>query len=566
MNNISELSLSDSIYKALRDMNFEQLTDIQELAIPILLEGKDLIGQSQTGTGKTAAFAIPLLEKVDPVIKSPQAIILCPTRELAVQVANEFNKIGKYMRNIKTVAVYGGEPIYRQITQLKRGAQIIIGTPGRTIDHINRGTIKLDDIHTMILDEADEMLKMGFREDIEQVLSNMDTANVQTVLFSATMPQSIIDITKHYQKDPELIKVKSKLITADTITQQYLEVKRSHKIEAISRILEVDKPNRCIVFCNTKSSVNDVCDALMLRNFPSDKIHGDLKQEMRMDVLKKFNNSQINVLVATDVAARGLDIQNVDIVINYDVPDKADYYVHRIGRSGRAGKEGRAITLVSTGDRRLLRDITSYTKTVIEKISIPTNIEVNASKITDFIEELDEIIKGGDMHEYMTILNQIDTVHPLEEICAALIKKILSLDVNHHENDINFSVGDDKGRQRQAFGNNRDRGSRDRNDRDGDRGSSAPRSRKRDDKDMVRMFFNVGNKDNLKPKHILGAIAGECNVKGSQIGAIDMLDKFTFVDVHKDIAKIVLKKMEGNKINNKKVSVEIAKTSKEKSI
>ncbi|PKM53648.1 MAG: ATP-dependent RNA helicase, partial [Firmicutes bacterium HGW-Firmicutes-3] len=423
MNNISELSLSDSIYKALKDMNFEQLTDIQELAIPILLEGKDLIGQSQTGTGKTAAFAIPLLEKVDPVVKSPQAIILCPTRELAVQVANEFNKIGKYMRNVKTVAVYGGEPIYRQITQLKRGAQIIIGTPGRTIDHINRGTIKLDDIHTMILDEADEMLKMGFREDIEQVLSNMDTANVQTVLFSATMPQSIIDITKNYQKDPELIKVKSKLITADTITQQYLEVKRSHKIEAISRILEVDKPSRCIVFCNTKSTVNDVCDALMLRNFPSDKIHGDLKQEMRMDVLKKFNNSQINVLVATDVAARGLDIQNVDVVINYDVPDKADYYVHRIGRSGRAGKEGRAITLVSTGDRRLLRDITSYTKTVIEKISIPTNIEVNASKITDFIEELDEIIKGGDMHEYMTILNQIDTVHPLEEICAALIKK-----------------------------------------------------------------------------------------------------------------------------------------------
>jgi ATP-dependent RNA helicase DeaD len=568
MNNISELSLSDSIYKALKDMNFEQLTDIQELAIPILLEGKDLIGQSQTGTGKTAAFAIPLLEKVDPVVKSPQAIILCPTRELAVQVANEFNKIGKYMRNVKTVAVYGGEPIYRQITQLKRGAQIIIGTPGRTIDHINRGTIKLDDIHTMILDEADEMLKMGFREDIEQVLSNMDTANVQTVLFSATMPQSIIDITKHYQKDPELIKVKSKLITADTITQQYLEVKRSHKIEAISRILEVDKPSRCIVFCNTKSSVNDVCDALMLRNFPSDKIHGDLKQEMRMDVLKKFNNSQINVLVATDVAARGLDIQNVDVVINYDVPDKADYYVHRIGRSGRAGKEGRAITLVSTGDRRLLRDITSYTKTVIEKIAIPTNIEVNASKITDFIEELDEIIKGGDMHEYMTILNQIDTVHPLEEICAALIKKTLSLDENHHENDINFKVGDDTGRQRQSFGSNRDRGSRDqsaRGDR-GERGAGAPRNRKRDDKDMVRMFFNVGNKDNLKPKHILGAIAGECNVKGSQIGAIDMLDKFTFVDVHKDIAKIVLKKMEGNKINNKKVSVEIAKTSKDKSI
>lgn len=550
MSNINEMNLSESIIRAISDMGFETLTPIQEKTIPVLMEGRDLIGQSQTGTGKTAAFAIPLLEKVDPVIKRPQAIILCPTRELAVQVANEFKKISRYMQGVKTVAVYGGEPIYRQITQLKKGAQIIIGTPGRTIDHINRRTIRMDDVDTMILDEADEMLKMGFREDIEEVLSSMNDER-QTILFSATMPQSIIDITKNYQKDPELIKVTSKVVTADTIKQQYVDVHRAHRLEAISRVLEVQQPNRCIVFCNKKSTVNDVTDALLLRNFPSDKIHGDLKQEMRMDVLKKFNNSQIQVMVATDVAARGLDIQNVDLVINYDTPENPDYYVHRIGRSGRAGKEGRAITMVSGGmDRRMLKEIERYTKKRIVKIQIPTSTEVQASKVSDFIQEIDDIIATGDMHEYMAILNQIDTVHPLEEVCAALIKKALSLETDDTvKDDINYSYRDD----RRTYGERS--GGHSSGRRDGNRGG------RRDDKDMVRMFFNVGTKDKLKPKHILGAIAGECNVRGKQIGSIDMLDNFTFVDVHQDISKKVLKKMHGNKINNKKVSVEIAKQS-----
>lgn len=553
MSNIYELGLSDSIIKAITDMGFEKLTPIQEKAIPIMMEGKDLIGQSQTGTGKTAAFAIPVLEKVDPVIKRPQVIILCPTRELAVQVANEFQKIAKYMHGVKTVAVYGGEPIYRQISQLKKGAQVIIGTPGRTIDHINRGTIRMDDIHTMILDEADEMLKMGFREDIEQVLSHMQEER-QTILFSATMPQTIINITKNYQKDPELIKVTTKVVTADTIKQQYVDVHRAHRIEAISRVLEVSQPSRCIVFCNKKSTVNDVTDALLLRNFASDKIHGDLKQEMRLDVLKKFNNSQIQVMVATDVAARGLDIQNVDLVINYDTPDNPDYYVHRIGRSGRAGKDGRAITMVCGGmDRRMLKEIERYTKKSVEKIQIPTSTEVQASKIGDFIKEIDEIIKEGDMHEYMAILNEIDTVHPLEEICAALIKKSLSVsNEDNQEEDINYTFRDNRRHSDSRGGNDRY-----------NRGDRGPRKR-RDDKDMVRMFFNVGVKDNLKPKHILGTIAGECNVRGKQIGSIDMLDNFTFVDVHKDIAKVVLKKMDGNKIGSKKVSVEIAKKSRKR--
>ena len=561
MSNIHDLNLSESIVKAVTEMGFENFTPIQEKAMPIMMDGRDLIGQSQTGTGKTAAFAIPVLEKVDPVIKRPQVLILCPTRELAVQVANEFNKISKYMSGVRSVAVYGGEPIYRQIQQLKKGAQVIIGTPGRTIDHINRNTIKTEDIHTMILDEADEMLKMGFREDIELVLTRLPKDR-QTILFSATMPQSIINITKHYQNDPALIKVTTNIVTAETITQEYVDVHRANRIEAISRVLEVSRPGRCIVFCNKKSTVNDVTDALMLRNFSSDKIHGDLKQEMRMDVLKKFNNGQVQVMVATDVAARGLDIKNVDLIINYDTPDNPDYYVHRIGRSGRAGKEGRALTMICGGmDRRMLKDIERYTKKSLNKIQIPTNSEVQASKVSDFIAGIDAIIKEGNMHEYMAILNEFDTVHSIEEICAALIKKSLQSDSEGKKSeDINYAFKDSKS----SYNDRNSRGrndSRSRNDR-GDRSSSKPR---RDDKDMVRMFLNVGVKDNLKPKNILGAIAGECDIRGKQIGSIDMMDNFTFVDVHKDVSEKVLKTMNGNKINNKKVSIEVAKKSKRRS-
>ncbi len=552
MSNINELNLSESITKAVAEMGFESFTQIQEQSIPIMLEGKDMIGQSQTGTGKTAAFAIPLLEKIDPVNRRVQAMILCPTRELAVQVANEFRKLSKYMAGIRTVAIYGGEPIYRQIQQLKKGAQIVIGTPGRTIDHINRGTIKTDDVHTIILDEADEMLKMGFREDIETIMESTDEDR-QTILFSATMPQSIIDITKNYQNNPEMIKVTTKVVTADTISQDYVDVHRAHRIEAISRVLEVSRPDRTIIFCNKKSTVNDVTDALLLRNFPSDKIHGDLKQEMRLDVLKKFNNGQIQVMVATDVAARGLDIQNVDLVINYDTPDNPDYYVHRIGRSGRAGREGRAITMICGGmDRRMLKDIERYTKRKVTKIQIPTSTEVQASKTNDFVQEIDSIINGGDMHEYMAILNEFDTVHTIEEICAALIKRTLQLEGgNEHDEDINYSFKDSR------RGNDSQRDTRGRR---GD-GDQRPRKPRRSDKDMVRMFLNVGVKDHLKPKHIMGAIAGECGIRGKEIGAIDMMDNFTFVDVHQDVAKKVLKKMNGNKINNKKVNIEIAKKS-----
>ncbi len=547
INDFEFLDVSEQIKKSIREMGFTKMTKIQKQTIPLLLDGQDVIGQSQTGTGKTAAFAIPILEKIDPVIKRPQALVLCPTRELAVQVANEFKKMMKFTFNMRAVAVYGGEPIYRQITQLKKGAQIIIGTPGRTIDHIKRGTIKTENINSMVLDEADEMLKMGFREDIEKVLSSIDDDR-QTVLFSATMPQSIIDITNNYQKDPKLVQVTPENIAAKTVKQQFIDVHRNDRIEAISRVIEVSKPKRCIIFCNKKSTVNDVTDELIFRNFLSDKIHGDLKQEMRMDVLKKFNDGLLSVLVATDVAARGLDIKNVDLVINYDTPDNPDYYVHRIGRSGRAGREGRAITIISgSTDRRLLKDIERYTGKAVDKLRIPTSVEVKESKISEFVKEINEVIKDGDLHHYMAVLNEIDTVYSIEEIAAALIKMaIYSKKDEDYKNDINYKIKEEKG------GGSRGR----------ERGRSKRDKRKDRDRNKQRLFLTVGNKDKVNAASILKFVAKEGKIKGKQIGSIDIFDKFSFIDVEKEYAKKVVKNVSGKKLNGRKVKIEMAKNKK----
>jgi ATP-dependent RNA helicase DeaD len=535
------MNVLDEIKKAVKEMGFRELTAIQEESIPLLLEGRDIIGQSQTGTGKTAAFAIPILQKMDMSVKTPQVLIMCPTRELAVQVAGEFRKIAKYMPSVKVLSVYGGEPISRQIMALKRGVQVIIGTPGRTIDHIRRKTLMVDTIHTLVLDEADEMLKMGFREDIETVLKMISNER-QTVLFSATMPKPILDITKKYQNDPKLIKIQTKIVTADTIKQEYVEVDARHKTEALFRILKVNKPKKCIVFCNKKSVVDNIVDNLQARGYIAEKIHGDLKQELRLNVLKKFNNDIVNIMVATDVAARGLDIQNVDLIINYDVPENEDHYVHRIGRSGRAGKEGRSITIVSNGDQWRIRNIMNYTNKKIDKNDIPTLEEVNKKNIENFIDEVVDTIEKENLQDCYDILEQFDKEkYSVEEVAAALIKLNIKLHGKSELNDINLKY------TKQTRGYNEDRKTS---------GNRRPSKKRRDD--MTRMFINVGKKDDIKPNHILGAIIGECGVSGKHIGTIDMLEKFSFVDVDNDVAKKVLKNLKNKKINGRKVNIEIA--------
>lgn len=536
------MNVLEEVNRAVIDMGYTELTPIQKQTIPLLLEGNDVIGQSQTGTGKTAAFAIPILQKINPELRKPQALILCPTRELAVQVANEFRKLTKYLHGIKAVAIYGGEPINRQIYALKGGAQIIIGTPGRTIDHINRHTIRLTNIHTVVLDEADEMLKMGFREDIELILEGIPEGK-QMVLFSATMPKSILDITKKYQKDPKLVKIQTDVVTAETIDQEYCEVLPDHKTEALCRILDVNKPTRCIVFCNKKKIVDEVADSLIDRGYTSEKIHGDLKQEHRMNVLSKFNSGKIDVMVATDVAARGLDIQEVDLIINYDVPEKEDYYVHRIGRSGRAGKKGRSITLVTKAERRLMQEIMEYTNKSIQKHYIPTIEEVNDSNIESFLSEVISVVEEEGLERYLRILDKVDKEkYSMEKIAAALIKMNVMVHEQTELNDINVNFSDYKTKRTDS--------NRKRTFRSEGKGRMKPGS--------TRVFINIGKKDGVKASHILGAIVGECGIHGSKVGSIDILDKFSFVDIEDDSAKKVLKKLKNAKIKDKKVNVEIA--------
>ena len=351
-----DLQINDNIKRAVLEMGFEEPSPIQAQAIPRILTGIDVIGQAQTGTGKTAAFSIPILEMVDPEDKSLQAVVLCPTRELAIQVSTEIRKIGKYMHGIKTLPVYGGQPIDRQIKSLKSGVQVVIGTPGRVIDHINRKTLKMDKVKMVILDEADEMLDMGFREDIEMILDKTPEER-QTTFFSATMPKGILDLTKKFQKDPEHIKVVRKELTVPNIKQYYIETKSANKLEVLCRLVDVYDPKLSVVFCNTKRGADELVSDLQARGYFADALHGDLKQTQRDIVMDKFRNGTIDILVATDVAARGIDVDDVEAVFNYDLPQDEEYYVHRIGRTGRAGRTGISFTFVFGKEMRKMKDI-----------------------------------------------------------------------------------------------------------------------------------------------------------------------------------------------------------------
>lgn len=567
--NFNELVSNSNILKAIEEMGFTTPTEIQEKSIAMINSGVDMIGQSQTGTGKTAAFAIPILEKMDPNVRKTQVLILCPTRELSVQVAGEFKKLSKFMAGVRVVPIYGGEPIYKQIAELKKGAHVIVGTPGRLIDHINRKTIKFDSIHTIIMDEADEMLKMGFREDIELILGSVD-GTPQKIMFSATMPKPIIELTEKYLDSPANIKIKSTGLTTSTVIQQYCAVKERYKSEALFRLLDAKAPERCIVFCNTKKSVDDITDELQAKGYWSDKIHGDLKQELRLSVLHKFNAGVLNVMVATDVAARGLDIQNVDLVINYDVPDKEDYYVHRIGRSGRAGKPGESITLASSRDRVRLHSIEYYIKKKIDKIPVPSLQETNEKKMEKFIDDLMENMNQDVLDHYEPIIHKIEAKgYSVELLAATLLKDALTLHDMVEEQDINdhnFLKGRTE-RSSERSGRSSDRG----NDRGRSlRGERSERSDKsvRSDKPgfkgkriegQTRIFISIGKVHDATVKDVLGAITGECNVDGRNIGAIDMYDKFSFVDVsEKDVPKI-LKTLKDKRIKGRKINVEVAK-------
>ena len=399
-------AIDERIIRAVEEMGFETMTPIQEQAIPAMLEGKDIIGQAQTGTGKTAAFGIPVLQSVDPDSKALQAIILCPTRELAMQASEEIRRFGKYLHGIKVLPIYGGQDISRQIRMLSKGVQIIVGTPGRVMDHMRRHTIKTDQIRIMVLDEADEMLNMGFREDIETILKDMPEQR-QTALFSATMPKPILDITRKYQKDDAVyLKITPKEVTIPLIKQAYYQIHKKDKEEVLARLLDYYQPKRALIFCNTKKMVDELTERLKDRGYQAEGLHGDLSQNQRDTVMNLFRGGRTDILIATDVAARGIDVDDVEAVFNYDVPEDIEYYVHRIGRTGRAGRTGRSFTLVCGREIYKLRDIERICHTKIKERNIPSVAEITSVKSEKILSEVLETMEKKNLDRTMAFLQE----------------------------------------------------------------------------------------------------------------------------------------------------------------
>lgn len=519
-----EINISRDILKAVEDMGFEETTPIQTNAIPLALEGRDIIGQAQTGTGKTAAFGIPLLERVDPDNKNPQAIILCPTRELAIQVAEELKRLARYKRNLHTLPVYGGQSIKRQIKVLKKGVQVIIGTPGRVMDHLRRGTLQLSDVDFLVLDEADVMLDMGFIDDIEKILEDIPQDR-QTLFFSATIPKTIINLGKRYQKDAKLIRIAHENLTAPSIEQYYYEIKRGDKLKVLTRLIDMHLPQLSLIFCNTRKQVDELNIQLQARGYLADALHGGMNQNQRDRVMDKFRNGIIEHLVATDVAARGIDVDNVEAVFNYDLPQDTDYYVHRIGRTGRAGKTGTAYTFVVGKDIYKLRDIQRYTKIKIKRQNIPSLNDIEEVQIEKFVSNLKDYVEKEHLGKHTKIIEELlEDDYTAIELAAGLLK---------------MSLSDEKEEDRKDY-----------NDNFGDTGAEPG---------MVRLFINIGKRDKVSPRHIVGAIAGETDLEGKLIGAIDVYNNFTFVEVPSEMGAHVLNIMKDNYIKGNKVNVEPAK-------
>jgi ATP-dependent RNA helicase DeaD len=422
----SELGLSNELLQAVEKLGFEQASPIQAEAIPVLMKGKDIVGQSQTGSGKTAAFGIPAVEKVDPARREVQVLILCPTRELAVQVSEEIHKLALFKRGIQALPIYGGQSYERQFYGLKQGAHIVIGTPGRVMDHMRRGTLRLDTVKMAILDEADVMLNMGFRDDIELILQAVP-AERQTVFFSATMPKPIRELIEKYSREPQSVRIEQKAMTVPTVEQVYFEVDRRNKMELLTRLIDLHDLKLGIIFCNTKRMVDDLVDYLEAAGYQADRLHGDMTQHMRDRVMNKFRQSGLEFLVATDVAARGIDVDDVEVVFNYDLPYDPEDYVHRIGRTGRAGKSGRAISLVPYRELFQIRNIERFTNVRIQRGKIPTADEVAEARENVFLDKLRELLKTGEYPNCDHLLERLqEEGFSAHDVASALIHQLQS--------------------------------------------------------------------------------------------------------------------------------------------
>ncbi len=532
----SDLALPEELNRILSEIGYEKPSPIQAESIPVLLAGKDIIGQAQTGTGKTAAFALPLLAKVDVKLKKPQALVLAPTRELAIQVAEAINTYAKYLKGLQVVPIYGGQSFPIQLKQLARGPQVIVGTPGRVMDHMRKGKIKWDAMHTLVLDEADEMLRMGFLEDVEWVLEQTPDDR-QIALFSATMPKEVKRVAERFLNKPKEIRIKTKTSTASTIDQSYLTVSHHNKIDALTRILEVEETDAIIIFARTKNATTELADRLSARGFAAAAINGDMAQAAREKTIEQLKNGRLDILVATDVAARGLDVTRISHVINYDITQDVESYVHRIGRTGRAGREGKAILFVTPREKRMLYLIEKTTGKKINRIALPSTDQINDQRVERFKAKITEKIDSAELAPYLEILQnyQLETDQTGIQIAAALAS------LAHEKSpllveDMPSPKASRKDRQQTDYGRSNERKPR-RNNKSGESRSGKDFSRDAErlaefpDIEMRRYVMMVGFNAGIKPGNVVGAIANEIDIESQYIGHIKIYDDFSTVDL-----------------------------------
>jgi ATP-dependent RNA helicase DeaD len=527
----ADLGLSEPLIAALTVLGYEAPTPIQERTIPVLLEGRDLIGQAQTGTGKTAAFSLPLLQRIDPTKLETQALILTPTRELAVQVAEAIHSYAQKMPGVSVLPVYGGAPIVNQLKRLERGVHVVVGTPGRLIDHLDRGSLRLGALRMLVLDEADEMLKMGFIEDIERILSSAPKPR-QTALFSATMAGEVQRIAKRYLEDAERVEIEHHTVSALAIEQRFLNVSESQKLDALTQILELQPAEAVLIFRRTKTGAAELAEKLESRGFAAVAMHGDMTQQLRESVIRRLKAGQVEIVVATDVAARGLDVEQISHVINYDIPYDVEAYVHRIGRTGRAGRSGLATLFITPRERRMMREIEKFTGAAIKPMKMPTNADVAAHRVSLFKESVRKTLAAGDLDLYVELVEQLvdEGQHDIAEIAAATAKLATSTRTLVPEPEPVRAPEP----AREA--------------------SSKPAGPRREER-TVRLQMSVGKRDGVRPADVVGSIANEAGIPGREIGPIEIRDDVTYVGVPERVVDLVLEKVGRSRFRGKAVNL-----------
>ncbi|HJQ40755.1 MAG TPA: DEAD/DEAH box helicase [Thermoanaerobaculia bacterium] len=525
MSSFEVLGLRPELVATLTALGYEAPTPIQERTIPRLLAGKDLIGQAQTGTGKTAAFALPILEKIDPKLRDTQALVLTPTRELAMQVAEAIHTYAQKLGHVAVLPVYGGAPIVPQLKRLERGAVIVVGTPGRIIDHLDRKSLDLSKLRVIVLDEADEMLKMGFIDDVERILGSAP-AERQTALFSATMPDEVLRIAKRHLRNPERVEIEHRTISAPAIEQRFLNVSEGQKLEVLTKILELEPAEAALIFRRTKTGAAELAEKLEARGFAAVAMHGDMTQPLRESVIRRLRAGQVDIVVATDVAARGLDVEQIEHVINYDIPYDVEAYVHRIGRTGRAGRSGVATLFITPRERRMMREIEHYTGTPIKPMKMPTRADLAAKRVQVFKENVRKQIQEGDLDLYLELVEQLSEEGPFDiaEVAAAAAR------IANASRSLAIPAEPEP--------------------------AAAPPPPLSDK--TITLSMSVGRREGIRPADIVGSIANEANVPGREIGPIDIRDDITYVGVPERYVEAVVGKLSKKRFRGRALNLRVA--------